>query len=556
MTSAAGWLAPLLSGVPGFTDLDDRRLHRFEEALAGQLALQPVGPDVETSLRSQRLARIRRELAAAGHLALAVPARDGGVGCPPEVQALMQFICGYHDADLRDATGLGHGRLIARHASPPARDRWLPRLLAGDLTGIAITESHGGSQVHATATAATPHRDGRWRLSGTKTWISRLEEAAVFIVFFTDPAGHLTAGIVDAGADGLDRRTVRPSGLAGWSWGELRLHELPLHLSDVLGRPGQGMEMAIAASALPGQSPPDLMLAAAHYLLAREPADPLARYYPTLTPQPATGNPAPAFREFCMERCDQLTTLVSTRRVQTNEVRRCCYLLPAVMLAAHVAARPLALIEAGASAGLNLAMDHYAYNYGTGTTIGDTGSPLTLQCRLDGTRRPPLKLPIPQIGWRAGIDLHPLDPASPDDAAWLRALVWADHPGRAAVLAAALKAAAARPPVPLHAGDAAERLPALIASAPADMTVCLFHTAFLAHIPPLDRERFEHLVADLSTTRLIYWVQAEPRPDPAEPRLRLTACEEGRITGQWPLGRYHPHGEWLEWAAVGVPVAA
>lgn len=243
MTSAAGWLAPLLPGVPGFTDLDERRLHRFEEALAGQLALHPVGQDVETSLRSQRLARIRRELAAAGHLALAVPARDGGAGCPAEVQALMQFICGYYDADLRDATGLGHGRLIARHASPPARDRWLPRLLAGDLPGIAITESHGGSQVHATATAAAPHRDGRWRLSGTKTWISRLDEAAVFIVFFTDPAGQLTAGIIDAGAGGLDRRTVRPSGLAGWSWGELRLDEVPLHLSDVLGRPGQGMEL-------------------------------------------------------------------------------------------------------------------------------------------------------------------------------------------------------------------------------------------------------------------------------------------------------------------------
>jgi hypothetical protein len=314
--------------------------------------------------------------------------------------------------------------------------------------------------------------------------------------------------------------------------------------------------LAIASSAAPGQSPPDLMLAAAHFLLAREPAHPLARYYPTLTPQPATGDPSLAFREFCMQRRSQLTALVSTRRVQTNEVRRCCYLLPAVMVAAQLAGQPLALIEAGASAGLNLAMDYYAYDYGIGAMIGVPASPLTLRCRLDGTRRPPLHLPTPQVGWRAGIDLHPLDPASPDDAAWLRALVWADHPGRDALLAAALTAAATRPPIPLHAGDAAERLPAVVASAPASMTVCLFHTAFLAHFPPLDRERFEHLVAVLSTARPIYWVQAEPRHDPAEPRLRLTSCEDGRITGQWPLGSYHPHGEWLEWAAAGVPTAA
>jgi len=84
----------------------------------------------------------------------------------------------------------------------------------------------------------------------------------------------------------------------------------------------------------------------------------------------------------------------------------------------------------------------------------------------------------------------------------------------------------------------------------------VFHTAFLAHLPKLDRERFEHLVVVLSAARPIYWVQAEPRHDPTKPRLRVTACHDGRITGQWPLGHYHPHGEWLEWVATGLPAAA
>ena len=77
---------------------------------------------------------------------MAVAARDGGGGHPVLVQTMMQFICGYYDIDLRDATGLGHGRLIAAYASTPVRDRWLPRLLAGALAGIAVTETHGGSQ--------------------------------------------------------------------------------------------------------------------------------------------------------------------------------------------------------------------------------------------------------------------------------------------------------------------------------------------------------------------------------------------------------------------------
>jgi alkylation response protein AidB-like acyl-CoA dehydrogenase len=243
LKSAASWLAPLLPGVAGLTELDARRLGRFEDVLAGLLARYPAGPDIEPQLRSQHLARIRRELAACGQLALAVPAGRGGCGGPSIVQALMQFICGYYDADLRDSTGLGHGRLIALHASAPVRERWLPRLLAGDLAGIAITEPCGGSQVHAISTAATTHRGGTWTVTGTKTWISRLNEAAVFTVFFKDPAGRLTAGVIDAAAVGLGRRPSLPGGLSGWSWGELQLREVHLRPCDILANPGEGMPL-------------------------------------------------------------------------------------------------------------------------------------------------------------------------------------------------------------------------------------------------------------------------------------------------------------------------
>jgi alkylation response protein AidB-like acyl-CoA dehydrogenase len=241
--SAAGWLAPLLPGVAGLTELDARRLGRFEDVLAGLLARYPAGPGIEPQLRSQHLAQIRRELAVCGQLALAVPAGHGGCGGPAITQALMQFICGYYDADLRDSTGLGHGRLIARHASAPVRERWLPRLLAGDLAGIAMTESCGGSQVRAITTAATARRDGTWTITGTKTWISRLNEAAVFTVFFKDPAGRLTAGVIDAATVGLDRRSILPGGLSGWSWGELRLQDVELRPFDILGSPGEGMTL-------------------------------------------------------------------------------------------------------------------------------------------------------------------------------------------------------------------------------------------------------------------------------------------------------------------------
>jgi hypothetical protein len=41
------------------------------------------------------------------------------------------------------------------------------------------------------------------------------------------------------------------------------------------------------------------------------------------------------------------------------------------------------------------------------------------------------------------------------------------------------------------------------------------HTAFLAHLAPPDRARFEHQVAALSAERPVYWISAETPPNRA-----------------------------------------
>jgi alkylation response protein AidB-like acyl-CoA dehydrogenase len=241
--TAAAWIAPLAAGWDELGELDLEWLCRFDTTLCELLVRFPIDAGIQPGLRSERLLRIRHELAASGHLAAAVPACAGGYGRSVLVQTMMQFICGYYDIDLRDATGLGHGRLIAGYASALVRDRWLRCLLAGELAGIAVTETQGGSQVHAITTAAVPRRDGSWAVSGTKAWISRLDEAVVFCVFFKDPAGRLTAGVVNADATGLYRRPVTPAGLSGWAWGELHLDSVRLRRHDILGHPGKGMDL-------------------------------------------------------------------------------------------------------------------------------------------------------------------------------------------------------------------------------------------------------------------------------------------------------------------------
>ncbi|MGH3695197.1 MAG: acyl-CoA dehydrogenase family protein [Pseudonocardiaceae bacterium] len=226
------WLQHLRPMLDPTRTVDWRRLEILAADLDAALTVHPVGADLPAGAeRSRRLRLIRKELAQRGHL--------DTIGEPAGFQVLAQFVCGYRDIDLRDATGLGHGRLIARHGSVPTRERWIPRLLAGELAGIAVTEPHGGSRPGASRTCATARPDGTWLVTGRKTWISRLTEAAVFVVFFRAPDGDLAAAAIDATDPGLHRQLIPPTGLAGWTWGVLDFVAVAIHPTDVLI--GEGM---------------------------------------------------------------------------------------------------------------------------------------------------------------------------------------------------------------------------------------------------------------------------------------------------------------------------
>lgn len=198
--------------------------------------------------------------------------------------------------------------------------------------------------------------------------------------------------------------------------------------------------------------------------------------------------------------------VMRTRSTQTNEPRRCATLLPA--LAAIDG--PLALIEVGASAGLCLTPDRYSYAYtspdGARTRLDPAGGPseVVLPCAIDG----PVPTRMPQIVWRAGIDLNPLDVRDPADVAWLEALVWPEHADRVETLRAAVRVAAADPPR-LVEGDLLDTLPGLVAEAPADATVVVLHSAVLYYLADTDKAAFAATMSDLRRTRGAVWLSNE-----------------------------------------------
>ena len=233
MTRAMTWLEPLRSSVSEINDTAWSDLRRLGAAIDELCAGAPESADV--AARSRWLVQLRRELAA-GRLS-APSGREGLVW-----QSLAQFSAGFHDLDLRDATGPGHGAMVLEDGTPTAHSRWAGRLAAGQLIGIAATERHGGTRIQEITTRAVTCRDGTWRISGEKCWVSRLIESAGFVVFFRDPDGRISSAIIDADSPQLAREVIEPSGLGGWSWGVLRLHDLPVDPTvDLIGRPGDGL---------------------------------------------------------------------------------------------------------------------------------------------------------------------------------------------------------------------------------------------------------------------------------------------------------------------------
>jgi hypothetical protein len=149
---------------------------------------------------------------------------------------------------------------------------------------------------------------------------------------------------------------------------------------------------------------------------------------------------------------------------------------------------------------------------------------------------------VPEIAWRAGLDLDPVDVGDPEQTAWLEALVWPGEGDRLAVLRAALDVARADPPRVVQ-GDLRTDLPALAAQAPSDATLVVFHTAVLAYVPRDGRAAFREAVRATRAT----WIAGEaPRlldldPEPVPPSLFVIARDGA------PVAWADAHGASLTW---------
>ncbi|MEA2839599.1 MAG: hypothetical protein QOF41_929 [Methylobacteriaceae bacterium] len=283
---------------------------------------------------------------------------------------------------------------------------------------------------------------------------------------------------------------------------------------------------------------------ALHYDVRCEPQSGLAKVYPP-NPTPEADTLWEAVSATIKAHDEKLTKFLETPP-QTNEVSRASVLLGGLL---QVAARwrlPLSLIEIGASAGLNLNFDRFAYELGNDRRWGDPQSAVRIKTDWRG-HAPPLEAPL-QIAARIGNDQYPLSAAREDDRRRLIAYVWPDQSDRLQRLEAALDIAA-KHPVEIVKEDAAKFLASCLTRKARDgVARVVFHTIVLQYASAETRAAIKETLAAAgaratATAPLARFSMEHEKPDaPATVRLTLWPGGEERIVGQCDS-----HGAWVEW---------
>jgi len=327
---------------------------------------------------------------------------------------------------------------------------------------------------------------------------------------------------------------------------------------DELGSPMYGELLRLVAedNELGGQSVPVLrgheddpgpsalalrLLGSVHRLVLSGAVPELAAFYPSVGGEwdPVLG--WDAFQQVLESHREEIRVWLE-RHPQTNEVGRAAALMGGLLRLPAALRLPVRLFEFGASAGLNLRADHFHYSGTDGATFGPEDSPVRLDRAWLGVPLTPW--PELQIVERAGADIEPLDPTTPDGGLTLMSYVWPDMADRLARLRGALEIAR-EVPAPVRRQDAAAFLRGLVLAEGA-VTVA-WHSIMWQYLSAEGKAAAEQAIAALAALATaaapFAHLSLEPgRRSPDSPREFLVVLQVWPSGERRVLGTAAPHG--------------
>ena len=193
----------------------------------------------------------QRKLYEGGWLKLGWPTEVGGRGATPVMQAIYQ-----EEMARVGAPGI-LGRLgvtllaptLAGLGSQWQKDTYVEKILSGELIFCqGFSEPDAGSDLAGLRTRAEK-RDGKWVLSGQKTWSSGAHYSdKSFLLARTDPSADPHRGIgfflVDMHQSGVEVRRIKQM-TGGGEFCEIFLSGAEVDERDLVGLPGDGWKIAM-----------------------------------------------------------------------------------------------------------------------------------------------------------------------------------------------------------------------------------------------------------------------------------------------------------------------
>ena len=222
-------------------------------ALTCELADKELATRVEQHERAETYPDgLFATLGQAGLLGLPYPEEMGGGGQPYEVYLQVLEELGARWAAVAIAVSV-HGLScfpLATFGSPEQQERWLPRMLAGELIGgYSLSEPQAGSDAAALTCRAQKVENG-YRITGTKAWITHGGKADFYALFARTSEGSrgVSCFLAPGATDGLS---------FGKPEEKMGLHAIPtttahwdgavLEPERLVGNEGQGLQIAFAA---------------------------------------------------------------------------------------------------------------------------------------------------------------------------------------------------------------------------------------------------------------------------------------------------------------------
>ena len=225
----------------------DEELVQFDESVRRILAAH-ASPDRLEQWRADGIVAREawQEMAGAGLLGLSIAPEYGGAGGDFRHEAVLIRRLG-----LVGAEGWGvplHNAIVApyieRYGTAEQRERWLPRMISGELIGaIAMTEPGAGSDLRGLRTLARTDGDD-YRLTGQKTFVTNGQHAnLILVVARTGAEGFSLMAVETADAPGFQRgRNLDKVGLEMGDTSELFFDDVPVPAANLIGgEEGQGL---------------------------------------------------------------------------------------------------------------------------------------------------------------------------------------------------------------------------------------------------------------------------------------------------------------------------